>query len=118
MLCLLHGATFLGAARPTAPCASAPTRGRGTLAWPARAAGRGFAVWTPSISDGGVCAASLPRRSPCSPRSLAAVLLSRAGHEGWAFAATAVAIGATVAALFANLYPNVMVSSTERRRTT
>ena len=42
--------------------------------------------------------------------ALAAALLVRAGREGRAFAATAVTIGGTVAALFANLYPNVMVS--------
>ena len=34
------------------------------------------------------------------------------GREGGSFAATAVTIGGTVAALFVNLYPNVMVSST------
>jgi cytochrome bd ubiquinol oxidase subunit II len=44
--------------------------------------------------------------------AIAAVVLIRASHEGGSFAATAVAIGGTVAALFANLYPNVMVSST------
>ena len=34
-------------------------------------------------------------------------------HEGGSFAATAVAIGGVVAGLFANLYPNVMVSTTD-----
>ena len=38
--------------------------------------------------------------------------LERTGREGWAFTATAVAIGLTVVAIFSNLYPNVMVSST------
>jgi cytochrome d ubiquinol oxidase subunit II len=42
----------------------------------------------------------------------AAVATIGAGHEGLGFVATAVAIGGTVATLFAGLYPNVMVSST------
>jgi cytochrome d ubiquinol oxidase subunit II len=33
-------------------------------------------------------------------------------HDGSAFASSALAIGATVASIFINLYPNVMVSST------
>jgi len=42
---------------------------------------------------------------------LNAVWWIRAGRDGWAFATSAVAIGAAVASLFANRYPNVMVSS-------
>ena len=67
-------------------------------------------MWTVSISDAGVwriLAAAVPVVA-----ALAAALLIRAGHEGRSFAATAVTIGGTVAALFANLYPYVMVSST------
>ena len=41
------------------------------------------------------------RRSPCWARLVA----NRFGREGWAFAGTAAAIGLTVAALFAALYP-------------
>jgi cytochrome d ubiquinol oxidase subunit II len=44
--------------------------------------------------------------------AIAAALLIRGGHEGRSFGATAVTIGGTVASLFANLYPDVMVSST------
>jgi cytochrome d ubiquinol oxidase subunit II len=33
-------------------------------------------------------------------------------HEGWAFTASATAIAATVGSIFIDLYPNVMVSST------
>ncbi len=36
---------------------------------------------------------------------------NRAGREGWAFVGTAAAIGLAVAALFANLYPNVLPST-------
>ena len=69
-----------------------------------------FAVWTVSISDGGVwriLAAVVPVLG-----ALGCAVWIRGRLEGRAFAATAVAIGGTVAALFANLYPNAMVSST------
>ena len=45
--------------------------------------------------------------------AMAAVVLVRGTREGVAFAATAVTIGGTIAGLFANLYPNVLVSSTD-----
>lgn len=40
------------------------------------------------------------------------VAMTLTHREGWAFAATSVAIAGTVSALFACLYPNVLVSST------
>jgi cytochrome bd ubiquinol oxidase subunit II len=43
---------------------------------------------------------------------LTALLANRFRHEGWAFVGTAITIALAVAALFLNLYPNVMVSST------
>lgn len=42
---------------------------------------------------------------------LAGLLANRYGREGWAFAGTAAAIALATAALFANLYPNVMPST-------
>ncbi len=33
-------------------------------------------------------------------------------HDGWAFTASALAIAASVGSIFINLYPNVMISST------
>jgi cytochrome d ubiquinol oxidase subunit II len=36
-------------------------------------------------------------------------------HDGWAFTATTVAIGLTVATICIDLYPNVMVSSTSSK---
>ena len=41
-----------------------------------------------------------------------AARLASTDHDGWAFAASAVAIAATVGSIFIDLYPNVMVSST------
>ena len=43
---------------------------------------------------------------------LGAAWLARTDADGWAFAASAAAIGGTVASIFAELYPNVMVSTT------
>jgi cytochrome d ubiquinol oxidase subunit II len=53
-----------------------------------------------------------------SPVELLAVLAVAAawalvrGHEGWAFAATTVTIGLSIVTIFVDLYPRLMVSST------
>jgi len=44
---------------------------------------------------------------------LAAGALLRAGREGWAFTATAAAMAATLSSLFVDLFPNVLISSTD-----
>ena len=44
---------------------------------------------------------------------LAASALLRAGREGWAFTASAAAMAATVSSLFVDLFPNVLISSTD-----
>ena len=56
---------------------------------------------------------------PIPSRSLAIIAVIFAArlavsehHDGWAFTASALAIAATVGSIFINLYPNVMVSST------
>jgi cytochrome d ubiquinol oxidase subunit II len=108
VLCLLHGATFLGL-KAGGVVRERSRRLAGRLSWPALLLVVVYALWTVSISRGGiwrVLAVSVPALA-----AVAAVLLIRSGHEGGSFTATAVAIGGTVAALFANLYPNVMVSS-------
>jgi len=43
---------------------------------------------------------------------IAAVMLTATDHDGFAFAASGVAIAACVGSIFIDLYPNVMVSST------
>jgi cytochrome bd-type quinol oxidase subunit 2 len=109
VLCLLHGATFLGL-KSTGTVRSRSTQLAGRLVWPSLLLVVVYAAGTVSISDGGpwrVLAVAVPVIA-----TIAAALLIRAHREGRSFAATAVAIGGTVAALFANLYPNVMVSST------
>lgn len=108
-LCLLHGTTFLGL-KATGTVRERSRELAGRLVWPSLVLVVVYAGWTVSISEGGlwrVLAAGVPVVA-----AAAATLLVRAGREGGSFAATAVTIGGTVAALFANLYPNVMVSST------
>jgi cytochrome d ubiquinol oxidase subunit II len=109
LLSLTHGSTFLGLrTRGVLNERAHATASR--LCWAAVVMVAVFSVWTVAISDGGVwraAAAAVPVGG-----ALVAALLLRAGHEGGSFAATTVAIGGTVAALFANLYPHVMVSST------
>jgi len=61
-----------------------------------------FAVWRPSVLS--VLAAVAV---------LASGALLRAGREGWAFSATATAMAATLSSLFVDLFPNVLISSTD-----
>ena len=109
VLCLLHGSTFL-ALKTTGSVRERSRALAGRLAWPATVLVIAYAIWTVLISDGGIwriLAAALPVLAV-----VAAAMLIRSGHERRSFAATAIAIGGAIAALFANLYPNVMVSST------
>ena len=109
VLCLLHGATFLGL-KSTEAVRERSQAFAGRLVWPSLLLVVVYAAWTVSISGGGLwraLAAAVPVVA-----AIGAALLIRAGREGASFSATAVTIGGTVAALFANLYPRVMVSST------
>jgi cytochrome bd ubiquinol oxidase subunit II len=73
-----------------------------------------FAVWTQSEANQGGPTSLIP-----GPLQIIAVLAVvgaawavRDDYDGWAFAATSVAMGLTVASIFIDLYPNVMISST------
>ncbi len=109
VLCLLHGATFLGL-RTGEPLLA---RARGVaqwLAWPSLVLVLVFGWWTFQLGGGGawrLLAAAIPVVA-----ALGSAVLLRGHREGWSFSATGLAIGATMAALFANLFPNVLVSST------
>ncbi len=108
-LCLLHGSTFLALRTTDAMRARAKAYGR-PLGWIAVAFVIGFVVWTLAISN----ESDIP--DPVQVLAVIAVafaaLLSAAGSDGWAFTSSAGAIAATVGSLFIELYPNVMVSST------
>ncbi len=108
-LCLLHGATFLklrttGELRARAGAAARP------LGWVAIALVVGFVAWTLSVADH----TQVP--GPVQVLAVIAVVfaarLASSDHDGWAFTASAVAIASTVGSIFIDLYPRVMVSST------
>ena len=108
-LCLLHGATFLALKSTDAVRARARAVSR-PLGWAAVGLVVGFVVWTRVV----VGHTQVP--GPVEVLAVIAVAfaarLARSEHEGWAFAASATAIAATVGSIFVDLYPNVMVSST------
>ena len=100
-LCLLHGAAFLAlktSGGPRARALSLSTR-LGVAALIATAV---FAVWSLTVL---ALVAALA--------VLGTVLLLRAHRDGWGFITSAAAMAATVGSLFVDLYPNVMVSSTD-----
>jgi cytochrome d ubiquinol oxidase subunit II len=108
-LCALHGATFLklrteGVVRERARALARP------LGWAAIALLIGFIIWTRKVAGGN----DVP--DPVQILGLIAVIfaarLAATDNDGWAFTASAVAIAATVGSIFIDLYPNVMISST------
>jgi cytochrome d ubiquinol oxidase subunit II len=109
LICLLHGATFLclkttdgmrerswQVARRVVPVTAAFVIG--FIIWTHVTAGRAF--WLNVIELLAILAV------------LAAVWLVYEHREGFAFAATAVTIASCIISIFADLYPNVMVSAT------
>jgi cytochrome d ubiquinol oxidase subunit II len=109
-LCVVHGATFL-ALKTERVVRERSHRVAGGTHWVAALLLLGFAIWTPTLGDAGILRGWVP-----GIVAFLAVVVSgyfdRARREGRAFAATAVGIGLTVVAIFSNLYPSVMVSST------
>jgi cytochrome bd ubiquinol oxidase subunit II len=109
-LCLLHGATFLKLKTTDQMRQRAQQTAR-PLGWAATALVTGFIVWTRVVANG----RDVPE--PVQILSLIAVifaarLATAEQHDGWAFTASAIAIAATVGSIFIDLFPNVMVSST------
>jgi cytochrome bd-type quinol oxidase subunit 2 len=108
-LCLLHGATFLKLrttdhVRERARAAARP------LGWVAIVLVLGWVIWTRSVAGG----PDVPQ-----PVEILAVLavafaarLAITDHDGLSFVSSAVAIAALVGSIFIDLYPNVMISST------
>jgi cytochrome d ubiquinol oxidase subunit II len=108
-LCLLQGATFL-ALKTTDDIRERARAVARPLGWAAVVLVLGFVIWTRAV----VGHTQVP--GPVEILALLAVIfaarLARSEHEGWAFVASATAIAATVGSIFIDLYPNVMVSST------
>jgi cytochrome d ubiquinol oxidase subunit II len=109
-LCLLHGATFIKL-KSTDGVRERARALTGPLGWAATALVIGFVVWTIVIAN---------NRDVPDPVQILAVLAvifaARLAvsehHDGAAFTASTIAIAAVIGSIFINLYPNVMVSST------
>ena len=108
-LCVFHGATFL-AVRTTGDLRQRATRWTRVLGITALGFVAGFAVWMVVIAQPGWLAYLLLAVALLA--LVAGLWVSRRGTGKSAFAATAIAIAATVGSLFASLFPAVIVSST------
>lgn len=110
VLCLVHGATFLGLKSGDGVRARSLVAAS-RLRWVAFVLLVAYVAWTFTLSDRSVLTGVLLALALAG--GVGAVMATRRTRDGWAFVATAVTIGATVAALFAALYPDVIVSSTD-----
>jgi cytochrome bd ubiquinol oxidase subunit II len=109
LVCLLHGATFL-CLKTTGEMYE---RSRLLARWIAPFTGAfvvGFIIWTHVTASSTFFLNVIELLAILAV--LAAVALVYARRDGFAFTATAVTIGACVLSIFVDLYPNVMVSST------
>jgi len=112
LLFTLHGAVFLSL-KTTGDLRIRARRMAGYLSLPTTAALVAFLAWTYVNARNVHNTGLVPPIIPVVAIAAVAVVgwLVRERFEGWAFVATAVAIVATVATIFLNLFPRVMVSS-------
>jgi cytochrome d ubiquinol oxidase subunit II len=108
-ICVLHGSMFLSLKT------SGHVRSRaGTIARRAAPVTAlfvlAFALWTQLMIDQGVIPGLIQVGAVMAV--IAVVWLIRDGHDGWAFTMTTIAMATTVLTIFVDLYPRVMVSST------
>ncbi len=114
-LCLFHGATFLGI-RSTGAVLRRAVGVKRRLAIPAVILVLGFVVWTYLLARPGPVGA-IALAIPVLAVLLAAGAAYSTPGSGRAFAATAVAVGGSIAAIFANLYPALLISTTDAANT-
>jgi cytochrome bd ubiquinol oxidase subunit II len=109
LICLLHGATFLS----LKTTGDLHERARREARWVAPLTGAfviGFIIWTHITASTRFFLNFTELVAVLAV--LAAIGLVYAGRDGWAFTATTVTIAFCILSIFDNLYPNVMVSST------
>jgi cytochrome d ubiquinol oxidase subunit II len=109
LICLQHGATFLSLKTTGAMHERSRLQAR-RIAPFAAAAVTGFIIWTHVTASSAFFLNLIELLAILA--ALAAAWLVYAHRDGFAFAATTVTIAACVLAIFADLYPNLMVSST------
>lgn len=108
-LCLLHGATFL-ALKTTDNIRLRAHRLARIFGGLALVLGLGWVVAVYLITDS-LSALAIGFLALVVLGVVAAATMTARERDGWAFTASAVAIGSVSAAIFASLYPNLMVSS-------
>jgi cytochrome d ubiquinol oxidase subunit II len=108
-LTFLSGSTFL-AVKTTGPVRDRAAALAPRVGVVATALVIGFAVWTQLLATDRVVPSAMTVLVVLAAAGATWAASQRA--EGWAFAAACIAIGSAVALLFVNLYPHVMVSTT------
>ena len=109
LICLLHGATFLGL-KTTGDMQQRSRLLARRIAPFTGAFVIGFIIWTHVTASTTFFLNFIELLAVLAV--LAAVSLVYASRDGWAFTATTVTIASCILAIFTDLYPNVMVSST------
>ena len=109
LICLLHGATFL-CLKTTGDMHGRSGRLARRVAPFTAAAVIGFIIWTHVIASSAFFLNVIELLAILAV--LAAVWLVYADRHGFAFTATTITIASCIITLFTDLYPNVMVSST------
>jgi len=107
--CALHGATFL-CLKTTGDMRERSWQLARRIAPPAAALVAGFIIWTHVVAGKAFWLNVIELLAILAV--LAAVWLVYDHREGFAFAATAVTIASCIITIFADLYPNVMISTT------
>jgi cytochrome d ubiquinol oxidase subunit II len=109
LLCLLHGSVFLALRTTGTLRGRARELARRTAPFTALAV-LAFLPWTHATAGKGVLPSIMQLIAVLFV--LAAAWLVTTGHEGWAFAATTFTVATTVLSVFVDLYPRLIVSST------
>ncbi|GAA2760412.1 cytochrome d ubiquinol oxidase subunit II [Actinopolymorpha rutila] len=111
-LCLLHGAAFLRL-RTTGELRARASRALAVASVPAVLLGGGFWLWTAlRASPAGGLSGWVDLVGAVAGLGVVAGVLLR--HDGWAFAGTTAAVGATVVAVFCSAFPTLMPSTLGR----
>ena len=108
----MHGAMYLTLRTEGDFCARASAAAR-RLSVPAAILGIGIVAWTVVVAHDNNSRGILPTAIPAALTAIVlvlAVILTRTGRGGWAFAATGLGAIGFVATIFTGLYPRVLVS--------
>jgi cytochrome bd ubiquinol oxidase subunit II len=109
LVCALHGATFMGL-KTTGELHERSGRVARRVAPFTGAFVIGFIIWTHVTANRGFFLNVIELLAILAVIAAAALVYAR--RDGWAFTATTVTIACCIISIFTNLYPNVMVSST------